>query len=217
MARKSLIVFQQENSSYNSKKILIKIGSALTKSKGKFNYFLIKKEVKEISQLMKLNKIVLVTSGAVACGMEILKIKEKPKDIFSLQILSGIGQAALISRYKKMFAKEGIKIAQVLLTHHNFISKKERKIIIKIIESYLAIGILPIINENDLINKEELEYKKIFTDNDMLSAILAKELKIDLALMLTNVSGLYNKNPQEKDAKLIKEVKKINKEPSKWK
>jgi len=145
--------------------------------------------------------------------MEIENLKERPKDSLILQLLSGEGQVELIRKYKELFEKENIRISQVLLTHHNFSSKKERKTIIRILNAYLKKGIIPIINENDLVNKEELEKNKIFTDNDILSAIISISMKTDLTIILTDVDGLYDSNPNEnKQAKLIEQVKEITQE-----
>jgi len=189
-------------------RILIKIGSALTNKDSKFNYELIKEKVKEISSLHKENnEIILVSSGAVACGMEAEKLNQRPKDTLKLQLLSGEGQVILMKNYRDLFEKENIRISQVLLTHHNFETEKEKDTIINILNAYLKQGIIPIINENDLINKEELEDNKLFPDNDILAALVAKEINANLAIILTDVNGLCKSNPKtNKDSELIEEV-----------
>ncbi len=89
--------------------------------------------------------------------------------------------------------------------------EEEKKTILQIINAYLKQKTIPIINENDLINKEELEYNPIFTDNDILSALVAKSLKVDSAIILTNVAGLYDSDPRlSKNPNLIEEVKEVN-------
>ena len=195
------------------KKILIKIGSSLLVNNGnKFNYEFLKSKVREIAKLHKEGEeIIIVSSGAVACGMEIENLKERPKDILKLQLLSGEGQVRLIRYYQELFEKENIRVSQVLLTHHNFDRKEEMDTIIRIINNYLKQKIIPVINENDLVSKEEFESDNTFTDNDILAALVAKELKIDLVLILTDVDGLYNDDPKlNSGSKLIKEVKEIN-------
>jgi glutamate 5-kinase len=189
-------------------KLVIKIGSSLTSKENRFNKELIKEKVKEISELYKKdNEIVIISSGAVACGMEIENLNIRPKDTLKLQLLSGIGQVLLMKYYKEFFDLEGIKIAQVLLTHHNLDTPKEKETTKKILDFYIKEKIIPIINENDLINKEELEKDRLFTDNDILAALVAKELSADLLLILTDVDGLYETNPKnKKDSKLISEV-----------
>jgi len=193
-------------------RILIKIGSALTNRNNKFNYGLIKEKVKEISQLHKENnEILIVSSGAVACGMEIEKLNERPREALKLQLLSGEGQAILMKRYGELFENENIRIAQVLLTHHNFDTKDEKEVIINILNAYLKQKIIPLINENDLVNKEELEDNKLFPDNDILAALVAKEIKADLVIILTDVNGLYKSNPKiNSNSELIEEVKNID-------
>ena len=193
-------------------RILIKIGSALTNKNNNFNYELIKEKVKEISDIHKKNnEIIIVSSGAVACGMEAEKLKERPKDTLKLQLLSGEGQAILMKNYQELFAKESIRVSQILLTHHNFDTNEEKQAIINIIGAYLKQKIIPIINENDLINKEELEDNKLFPDNDILAALVAKEIKADLVIILTDVNGLYKSNPKtNNNPKLIEEVKIID-------
>ncbi len=195
-------------------RILIKFGSTILSKNNKLNYSLLKSKIKEISELHKRgNEIIIVSSGSVACGMEIEGLKTRPTNILKLQLLSGEGQIRLIRNYKKLFDKKNIKISQILLTHHNFETKEERQTIINIINEYLKQKIIPIINENDLINKEEFNSNNVFTDNDILAAIISKNLKVKLALMLTDVDGLYDCNPKfNSHPKLIKEVKKINKE-----
>jgi glutamate 5-kinase len=193
-------------------KIIIKIGSSLTSKENRFNKELIKQKVEEISDLHKKNnEIIIISSGAVACGMEIENLKSRPKDTLKLQLLSGEGQVLLMKYYKEFFDLEKIKIAQVLLTHHNLDTPKEKETTKKILDSYLKEKIIPIINENDLINKEELEKNRLFTDNDILAALVAKELGANILLILTDVDGLYETNPKnEKNSQLISEVSIIN-------
>jgi len=193
-------------------RILIKLGSSLISKNNQLNYELLKLKVEEIIELQKKgNEIIIISSGAVACGMEIENLKERPENTLKLQLLSGQGQIKLIKNYKDLFKEKNIKIAQILLTHHNFDTKKEKKTIIEIINSYLKQNIIPIINENDLISKEEFESDNIFSDNDILAALIAKHIKADLVLILSDIDGLYEDNPKlNPNSKLIEEVYKIN-------
>ncbi len=192
-------------------RILIKIGSALTKKDNHFNSDLIKQKVDEISRLhCEKNEIILVTSGAIACGMEIDKITERPKDTLALQLLSGKGQALLMKNYFELFNKNNIKTAQILLTHHNLDTQKEKENLINVLEAYLKEETIPVINENDIISKEEIEQNSYFSDNDILSSLLASLLKVDILLILTDVDGLFNKNPKkESGSLLIEEINEI--------
>lgn len=193
-------------------KILIKIGSALISGSGRINYQWLEGKVKEIAGLYKQGyRPIIVSSGAAAAGMEIENLTLRPKEILELQLLAGKGQIRLMKHYKDFFMEHGISIAQVLLTHHNFAEKAEIKTIKMIMNAYLEQGTIPIINENDLVNKEEFEYKRVFTDNDILAALVATLLKVDLAVILTDVDGLYLGDPKEnRDARLIEEVENID-------
>jgi len=193
-------------------RILIKIGSSLLNKDNKFNTELVRSKIKEISELYKKgNEIILVSSGAIACGMEVENIQERPKEVLKLQLLSGEGQIALMKNYKELFERESIRISQILLTHHNFDTYEEKKEIVKIINEYLNEKVIPIINENDLVNKEELQSGNLFTDNDILAALVAKELDVNLVVILSDVNGLYDINPKKnKNAKLIEVIDEIN-------
>lgn len=193
-------------------RIVVKIGSALISRGCRINYNWLGDKIKEISELIKDgNQVVLVSSGSVAAGMEVRNIKTRPKETVELQLLSGQGQVKLMEFYRNWFRDESIFVSQILVTHHNFATSKEKQSVHNIIEAYLERGILPIMNENDLVNKEELDYERIFTDNDILSSLIAKELSADLLVMLTDVDGLYNGNPKKDDkAKLIPVVENID-------
>jgi len=193
-------------------RILIKIGSALVSRGRRFNYRWLSSKVREIAGIHREgHEIVIISSGAVAAGMEIEKLKERPKDVLKLQLLSGEGQIKLMKCYKDYFKKEGIIVAQVLLTHHNFDSPEEERTIKKIMNAYLRQRTIPIVNENDLVNKEELEDKRVFTDNDILAALVGITLDVNLAILLTDVEGLYHSDPKVNTlAELIERVEKID-------
>ncbi|MFP4362223.1 MAG: glutamate 5-kinase, partial [Spirochaetia bacterium] len=195
-------------------KILIKAGSALISRNNRIDYFWMADKVKEISALHAAgHEVTIVSSGAVAAGMEVCGISERPKDTLELQLLSGIGQTRLIKYYKDLFKMKDIFISQVLLTHHNFASVKEEQTIIEILNTYMQRGMVPIINENDLINKEELEGTGYFSDNDILAALVACNLKVDLAILLTDVDGLYQLDPKQvADVNLLEEIHEIDEE-----
>lgn len=179
-------------------KILIKIGSALISRSNRIAYEWLETKIDEIAGLHNTgDRIVLVSSGAVAAGMEIRGFTERPRDTLQLQLLSGQGQPKLIKYYKDLFKAKGIFVAQVLLTHHNFTTPREERTIVEILNAYIGDGVIPIINENDMVNKEELDYEPIFTDNDILAALVAKNLGVDLVVILTDVDGLYGGDPKD--------------------
>ncbi len=177
-------------------KLLVKIGSALISRNNRIDYKWLEKKVDELSYLYREGVgLVIVSSGAVAAGMEIRSIRKRPSDNLNLQILSGMGQVRLSKYYKDLFKEKYIFTAQLLLTHHNFDSDSEVTTIKEIINQCLDEGIIPIINENDMINKEEFDSEGTFTDNDILAAFVASAVGVDKALLLTNVDGLYADNP----------------------
>jgi glutamate 5-kinase len=189
-------------------RICIKIGTALISRNNRLSYRWLKGKVREVAALQrKGHQIVIVSSGAVAAGMEIAGRKVRPTDTVELQMMSGMGQIRLMKYYKDYFKSEGIHVAQILLTHHNFASKNEEATIREIMESYIGAGIIPIVNENDMINKEEVEFEPVFTDNDILAALVALRIEAELLLILTDVDGLYQSNPkQDRGVKLVEEV-----------
>ena len=193
-------------------RLLIKIGSACISTGDLIDYTWLRGKVKEIASLCRNgSEVIIVSSGAVAAGMEIKNLSMRPNNTLQLQLLAGMGQIRLMKYYKDFFKDEGIYIAQVLLTHHNFATPQEEDTIREIMNTYLQEGTVPIINENDLVNKEELDYKRKFSDNDILAALVAVRLRVDLAVILTDVDGLYRGDPKTvSDAALIEKVDRLD-------
>jgi len=199
-----------------AKRILIKIGTGAITKNHKLNTYWIGKKAEEISELIHSGKkVLIISSGAVGAGIEVEKLKKRPKDVLKLQLLSGKGQPRLMQVYESKFKKFGIDIAQILLTHHNFLTKEEVKNLLDVVEAYFETKTVPIINTNDIITKEELMNGSFikFSDNDELAALVAKTLKMDLLLILTNVDGLYSGyNEKIKEPRLIETVNEITDE-----
>jgi glutamate 5-kinase len=193
-------------------RLLIKIGSALISRGSRIDYRWLAGKVREIARLARDGEqVALVTSGAVAAGMEIRGITRRPRETLELQLLSGMGQIRLMKYYKDLFKRFRVQVAQVLLTHHNFANQNEERTIREIMEAYLAQGIIPIVNENDMVNKEEVEAQPVFSDNDILAALVAVRLRAHRLLILTDVDGLYQANPkQNSHVALIEEVPEID-------
>ena len=188
-------------------RILIKIGSALISKNHKIDYSWLAVKIQQMAALQKAgNSIVLVTSGAVAAGMEINGLQERPQEVLRLQMLSGQGQVKLIRFYQAQFDIHNVPIGQVLLTHHNFDKEKELKCIVSIIDA----GVIPVINENDMVSKDELSDKeRIFTDNDILTALVGKNIGADLTVILTDVDGLYTADPKSGGGEIVRDVKTV--------
>ena len=191
---------------------LIKIGSALISKDNTIDLHWLSKKISEMSLLhTEGHQIIVITSGAVAAGMETRGLTKRPNDPLQLQLLSGQGQVKLIKYYKDLFMEKKIYISQILLTHHNFINNKETETIGAIIDIYLQDGVVPIINENDMVNKEELDGPKFFTDNDILAALVAINNKVDQAIILTDVDGVYDGDPKsDNNIEFIPRVNKID-------
>ncbi|CAD7289028.1 glutamate 5-kinase [Campylobacter suis] len=195
----------------NVKRVVVKIGtSTLTNADGSLNEPKIKQIVANLSKLNDELDVVFVTSGAVGAGMGELKLTQKPKSITEKQALAAIGQVSLIHLYQILFWAYGKNIAQLLLTKDDF-SDRKRYLNIRIVcNSLLSKKIIPIINENDPVVGDGIRGVKV-GDNDTLSALVAGLVEADLLIILSDIDGLYDKNPSEfKDAKFINIVEKID-------
>lgn len=184
------------------KRIVIKVGtSSLTYETGKINIKKIERLVRVISDLRNRGiEVVLVSSGAVGAGVGKLNLAEKPSDTQKKQALAAIGQATLVSIYDKFFSEYGHNTAQVLLTKFILDDTEHCKNTKNTFETMFEYGVIPIVNENDVISAYELE----FGDNDTLSAYIAKLVNAQLLIILSDIDGLFDKNPAESpDARLI--------------
>lgn len=189
------------------KRIVIKVGSAVLTEKNKIAKKRMLNLVKMIAELRGKYDVILVTSGAVAAGYSALRL-DKSKQI-SKKAIAAAGQPILMSSYKRKFDIYEIDTAQILLTEDDFDSRKRTKMFQEIINTHLENDILPIINENDITSTPE----QLFGDNDQLSANVAHATNAELLVILSDIDGYYDSNPQEnEDAKLYKIVNELPKE-----
>ena len=201
------------------KLIVVKVGtSSLTHQNGSLNIFEMKRLVTQISELVKKGfKIVLVTSGAVASGVAELEARPNPNDIIFQQACAAVGQSILMAHYRTLFREYGIKTSQILLTKEDLSKRLSYLHTCNVIDRLLQLGVIPIINENDVTSTDELmpltEYHDVnFSDNDLLSVLIANAIQADLLVILSNVAGLYTMNPKKPEAQLIPIVEKITPE-----
>lgn len=194
----------------NARRIVVKIGSAtITDSEGKIEISRIENIANGVSTLMKRDKeVLIVTSGAIASGVEKLKLKSKLMDLPLKQASAAVGQNLLMHIYEEVFSKHGFSIAQILLTKDDF---KDRVRFINArntIYTLLKYRVIPIINENDTVSVEEIK----FGDNDNLAFLVSNLVSADLLVILTDVDGLFTSDPKENKGKLITEVKYVTDE-----
>jgi glutamate 5-kinase len=193
----------------NIKKMVIKMGSSsLTSKAGGLDKVNMRRFVNEVSSLIKRGmEVIIVTSGAIAAGLENLNIKKKPEDITLLQAAASIGQVELMRLYSNLFLTSGLKIGQILLTHEDTTRRKQYLNIKNTIKKLISLNIVPVINENDSVAVDEIK----FGDNDELAALVAILAESDILIILTDIDGMYDKNPRiYSDAKLISYIDKIN-------
>jgi len=198
-----------------SKKIVIKIGSStLIDKKGKLKKTWLKSLVADIKNLIKHNKqIIIVSSGAIALGGEYLAIKKKNLRIDKSQAIASVGQIILMDFYKKAFDRSKIKISQILLTLDDTEQRRRSINAKRTIDNLLKMGVIPIVNENDTTATTEIKYG----DNDRLAARVSQIVSADCLILLSDVNGLYTKDPKKnKKIKLVKIIKEINNDIKKY-
>ena len=198
-----------KNTFKNSKKLVIKIGSSLlTNSTGGINKSTLKNVVQDIVWLLKKNKeVVVVSSGAIALGRGKLKLKDE-LTLNESQAVAARGQIELMIAWKNEFKKHKLEVAQILLSPSDAENKKSSKNAIATIKNLINLKCVPIINENDTTSSDEIK----FGDNDILASKIAKLIKADHLILLSNVNGLYKEPPKEnKSDDLVLEVTSITK------
>ena len=195
----------------NIQRIVVKVGtSTLTNENGHLDIEKIRKIVLELSNLQdKGYDVILVSSGAVGAGMGLLNINEKPKTLAEKQMLSAVGQVSLMQIYQTLFKEHNKIVGQLLLTKEEFSNRKRYLNMRNVCNAFLKRKIIPIINENDAIVSNALKIN--VGDNDTMSALVSGLIDADLLIILSDIDGLYNKNPRKyEDANLIHIVGDIN-------
>lgn len=194
-----------------AKRIVIKVGtSTITYANGKRNFSQIDRLAREISDLQNQGKeMILVSSGAVAVGVDRMGLPGKPKTIPGKQAAAAVGQGVLMHTYEKFFADYGQIVAQVLITKTEAIDRHRYTNTRNTFMELMRQRVIPIVNENDVVALDELK----IGDNDNMSALVAGIVDADLVIILSDVDGLYTANPQtHPDAVIVPEVAEITPE-----
>lgn len=193
------------------KRLVVKVGtSTLTYDTGKTNIRRMHKLVSVLSDIVNSGiEVALVTSGAIGVGVGKLGLKERPSDISGRQAAATVGQCELMFMYDKLFGEYGHTVGQLLITKSDVDSEERRKNLVNTFDKLFDYGAVPIVNENDSVAVDEI----VYGDNDSLSAIVARLVNADALIILTDIDGLYDDNPNEnEDAKLISQVDEITDE-----
>jgi glutamate 5-kinase len=197
-----------------AKRVVVKVGSGVLTADHHLNIKAIRSVSRQISRLMdKGTDVILVSSGAMASGVAKVGFSCRPHDIPGRQAVAAVGQAGLILAYEKAFERYHKKVAQILLTRDDLSNRRRYLNARNTIQTLLSWKVIPIINENDTVVIEEIK----FGDNDNLSAMIALLMDADILVNLTDIDGLYTKDPREnKDAELIPVVSTITRRIEKY-
>jgi len=191
------------------RRIVVKVGTTtLTHEGGRLNLQRIERLAWVLTDLRNQGKeVILVSSGAIAVGADRLGLAERPRDVRGKQAASAVGQGALMQIYENFFRQYNQTIAQVLLTKDVFDDPERRELAANTFSALLAMHVIPIVNENDTVSTSELG----FSDNDSLSAYVARLLEADALLMLSDTDGLFDSDPKRNpDAKRIPFAEGVN-------
>lgn len=193
----------------SKKRIVLKLGtSTLTHKTGKLNIRRMKNLIQILADLHNSGKeLIIVSSGAVGMGIGKLNLTQKPEDTPTKQAVAAVGQCELMHIYDDMFSKYSVTVAQILLTKHiltNGLSNVQNTL-----QRLLAMGVVPVVNENDTVAIDELELK--IGENDSLAAMVATIADADLLIIMSDIDGLYSADPHSNpDAEVIPVVEKID-------
>jgi glutamate 5-kinase len=192
-------------------RLVVKVGTAsLVDPSGAPNDKRLGKLCNEIAKIKATGiDVVLVSSGAIAAGLEPLGLVARPKDIPSLQAAAATGQGLLMGRYTRLLHEHGLVGAQMLLTRYDFMHRQQYLNARNTLDRLLGLGVVPIVNENDTVAVDEIR----FGDNDRLAALVANLAQASLLVLLTDTAGLYSADPRTRPAApVLKEVKRITPE-----
>src|SRR5881275_307 len=183
-------------------RVVIKVGTSLIAAGGQIDINLLRGMIDQFD--LSKNEYLIVTSGAIAAGMSGLNLAERPTDVPRMQACAAVGQSKLMHTYERLFFGKKI-VAQLLVSSDDFTSPVRYKNLRNALHELLKMGVVPIVNENDSVSVRELV--GAFGDNDELSALLARAVKADWLLLLTDVDGFYV--PNGKRPRLLRTVRRL--------
>ncbi|MFA5787186.1 MAG: glutamate 5-kinase [Actinomycetota bacterium] len=193
----------------SSRRLVIKVGSSsLTDDSGALDVRKLGKLVAQVAAVRERGvEVVMVSSGAIAAGLPELGLHRRPKDMASLQAAASVGQGRLMHSYANCFSRKGLAVGQVLLTQYDFVRRSSYLAARRTLNRLLALGAVPIVNENDTVAVEEIRYG----DNDLLAALVANLVHADLLLILSDIEGLYEADPRSNpNARLLSCVEDVS-------
>ena len=201
------------------RRIVVKLGTnVIMRTDGRLALGLLCGLVESVATLRARGmEVLLVSSGAVGLGVERLGLPSRPSAVAQIQACAAVGQSRLMALYDDAFDRLGCRIAQVLLTEDDFREPVRHANLRATLDSLLRLGVIPIVNENDTVSTLELDRptesaprKRMFGDNDKLSALLMKHIDADLLVLLSDVDGLYDRDPHDGDAVRLREVSRVD-------
>lgn len=196
-------------------RIVVKVGtSTLAHATGRLNIQRMERLCRVLSDLKNAgHEIILVSSGAIGMGVGKLNLPGRPADMPSKQAAAAVGQCELMYTYDKQFTEYSYTVAQLLLTGEDIKSEQRSRNVRSTLSRLLELGALPIINENDAVATDEIGVENTIGENDSLSAIVAAAIGADLLVLLSDIDGLYDKDPRRHpDARLIPTVERVDDE-----
>ena len=196
-------------------RIVVKVGtSTLAHATGRLNIQRMERLCRGLSDLKNAgHEIILVSSGAIGMGVGKLNLPGRPADMPSKQAAAAVGQCELMYTYDKQFTEYSHTVAQLLLTGEDIKSEQRSRNVRNTLSRLLELGALPIINENDAVATDEIGVENTIGENDSLSAIVAAAIGADLLVLLSDIDGLYDKDPRRHpDARLIPTVERVDDE-----
>jgi glutamate 5-kinase len=199
-------MMSEQNPLSRAKRLVVKVGSALVTNNGTgLDHAAIAEWGRQIAALRADGReVVLVSSGAIACGMQRLGWKKRPHAVHELQAAAAVGQMGLAQAYEGSFGSHGLGTAQVLLTHDDLADRKRYLNARSTLMTLLGLGVVPVINENDTVITDEIK----FGDNDTLGALVANLVEADALIILTDQSGLYTADPRrDPQASLVRHAR----------